>query len=262
LNSQKIQPHKTNFIYERKTRRAKTEALPFRQNAEGNYTANELYMRLKYHNPWITDPKWSSEMAKIDKILEFLEQFPVEDIKMMGLNACQLNFDRPLSRQDIKDIATELNATFLPDENDDHLDIAIFDLRDYAVDRVSYKKSSAMPSTVSYEERVEKLRVKEKEEMASHAEKERLHRQKLKEADAKTNSKLNPRETIARIAGEYSLDETNYDTARILFYYVVKELVAPDLPQPETPISDAFIKRLEDLSKIRFKQFLDLSGAG
>jgi hypothetical protein len=202
-------------------------------------------------------------MTIIEKILEFLEQFPVGDVRMLDLSTCQLQFDRPLSSQDIEDIEIELKASFFPDQRNNHLDVAVFDLRDYAGnDYAGHRFLPATPSKESHDEKVKKLRAKEKEEMVSHAEKERLHLQKLKQAEARTTSKLNPRETIARIADEHGLDATNYDTARILFYYVVKELVAPDLPPPKAPVSDAFIKRLEDLSKIRFNQFLDLAGAG
>lgn len=232
------------------------------RNAEGNYTADELYTRLKFRNPWVEDPECSSQITGIDEVLEFLEQFPVGDVEIIGPNTCRLDFDRPLSGQEIKDLEMELNASFIPDEKDDRLVVAVFDPRSYDGDGVLYESLPALSSKGSNEERAKKLRAKEKDEIVSHAENERLHLQRLKEIEAKTTSKLNPRETIARIADEHGLDETNYDTARILFYYVVKELVAPDLPHPETPISDAIINRLEDLSKIRFNQFLDLSGAG
>jgi hypothetical protein len=74
------------------------------RNAEGNHTANELYTRLTYHNPWVADPKWSSQITGIHEVLGFLEQFPVGDVEIIGPNTCRLGFDRPLSRQEIKDL--------------------------------------------------------------------------------------------------------------------------------------------------------------
>lgn len=248
---------------ERQEKELKRRLYRSERNAQGNCTANELYTRLEYHNPWITDPRWSSEMTLIKKILEFLEQFSVGDVRMLDLSTCEIQFDEPLSTQEIKDMEIELKASFFPDERQGYLGVAVFDLRDYTGNDYSGGRFLPMtPNKKSYEERVKELREKQKEEMVSHAEKERLRLQELKQAEARTTSKLNPRETIARIADEHGFDVTNYDTARMLFYYVVKDLIAPDLRPPKTPISDDFIKRLEDLSKIKFNHFLDLSGAG
>jgi len=101
------------------------------RNAEGNHTANELYTRLTYHNPWVADPKWSSQITGIHEVLGFLEQFPVGDVEIIGPNTCRLGFDRPLSRQEIKDLEIELNASVVPDEKDHHLVVAVFDPRNY-----------------------------------------------------------------------------------------------------------------------------------
>ena len=102
------------------------------RNAEGNYTANELYTRLKFINPWVTDPKLSSEITGINEVLEFLEQFPVGDLEMIAPNTFRLYFDRPLERQEMKDLEMDIKAWFLPDEENEHHVLAAFDPRNYS----------------------------------------------------------------------------------------------------------------------------------
>lgn len=100
------------------------------RNAEGNFTADELYKRLKFHSPWIEYTDWSSQKTKINKVLEFLEQFPVGDIHItlptMPPIGFGIDFERPLSQLDVKDLRMELNAHVHSNGRQ-----AMFDLEDY-----------------------------------------------------------------------------------------------------------------------------------
>lgn len=84
------------------------------RNAEGNFTADELYKRLMFHSPWITDPEWSSKTTRIHEVLEFFKKYPVGDIRIilptMSPIMVGVDFDRPLSQIEIKDMQVELEA--------------------------------------------------------------------------------------------------------------------------------------------------------
>ncbi len=100
------------------------------RNAKGNFTANELYKRLNFHSPWIEYNDWSSQKTRITEVLEFLEQFPVGDIRIMLPTMPPIefgiDFDRPLSQLDVKDLRMELNANVHPNGTQ-----AMFNLEDY-----------------------------------------------------------------------------------------------------------------------------------
>jgi hypothetical protein len=89
------------------------------RNAEGNFTADELYKRLLFHSPWIEEPEWSSKTTRIYEVLEFLEQYPTGDIRIifptMPPIMVGVEFDRPLKQIEIKDMQVELNADVHPD---------------------------------------------------------------------------------------------------------------------------------------------------
>jgi hypothetical protein len=90
------------------------------RNAEGNFTADELYKRLTFHSPWVEEPEWSSKTARIYEVLEFLEQYPTGDIRIifptMSPIMVGVEFDRPLKQIEIKDMQAELNADVHPDQ--------------------------------------------------------------------------------------------------------------------------------------------------
>lgn len=89
-------------------------------NDDGNYPAHMLFKRLKESSPWIKDPKWSDKLAIIQEILEFLEKFPVGDLrvtepKLLTLLTLGVKFNRSLSSLEIDDLQMKFNTWIDPD---------------------------------------------------------------------------------------------------------------------------------------------------